>query len=95
MVSRNPDFSDIVLPDGSVLLRTICPFCGKEQSMTFKGDKALKYKTGKIYFEAGYLIQDAWPEFSPDEREFILTGICPECWNSISYVSLNGTVYSM
>ena len=29
------------------------------------------------------LIQDVFPELSPDEREFLMTGITPETWNSM------------
>ena len=32
-------------------------------------------------YEAGALIQDAFPNLTPDEREFIKTGITPEEWN--------------
>lgn len=31
----------------------------------------------------GLLIQDAMPELTPDEREFILTGMTPSEWDSI------------
>ena len=31
---------------------------------------------------AGMLIQDAMPNVSVDEREFIMTGITPEEWDS-------------
>ncbi len=32
-------------------------------------------------YEAGALIQNAFPNLTPDEREFIKTGITPEEWN--------------
>ena len=32
---------------------------------------------------AGGLIQDAFPFLSPGEREFLMTGITPEEWDSI------------
>lgn len=34
---------------------------------------------------AGALIQDAFPDLSSDEREFLLTGYCPDnpaCWDA-------------
>lgn len=34
-------------------------------------------------WESGELIQNAMSNLSPDEREFILTGITPEEWDSI------------
>ena len=33
-------------------------------------------------WENGTLIQDAMPNLTPDEREFIKTGITPEEWDS-------------
>jgi hypothetical protein len=33
------------------------------------------------YFVEGLLLQNAFPNLSPDEREFIKTGITPEEWN--------------
>lgn len=82
MISRNPNFSATEVLD-SIILKTICPFCGKERTMTFKGDKAITYKQGAIAYQAGYTIQTAWPTLTPAEREFILTGICSKCWNSV------------
>ena len=33
-------------------------------------------------WESGTLIQNAMPHLSADEREFIMTGITPEEWDS-------------
>ena len=32
-------------------------------------------------FQRGALVQDAFPHLSPDEREFIITGITKEEWD--------------
>jgi hypothetical protein len=34
-------------------------------------------------FKQGALVQDAFPSLTPDQREFILTGITPEEWNEL------------
>lgn len=34
-------------------------------------------------WRSGVLIQDAMPNLSPDEREFILTGITPDVWEEL------------
>ena len=34
-------------------------------------------------WQAGTLIQDAMPNISADEREFIMTGITPEEWDEL------------
>ena len=33
-------------------------------------------------WESGTLIQNAMPHLTPDEREFIMTGITPDEWNN-------------
>lgn len=81
MISRNPNFTELDAID-VVVLETACPFCGKKHKLVLKGDKIAEYKQGKVAYEAGYMIQAAFPSFTPDEREFILTGICDECWSS-------------
>ena len=34
-------------------------------------------------WENGKLIQEAMPDLSPDEREFIKTGVSPDEWNKM------------
>ena len=82
MISRNSNFTETVTED-KVTLTTVCPFCSKEHKIVLEGDKATEYKRGKVAYEAGYVIQAAFPSFTPSEREFILTGICDECWDSM------------
>lgn len=81
-LSRNPNFHETE-SNGKIILSTICPFCHKEQTMVLEGHEADAYKNGKIAYANGTLIQDAFPFFDADQREFILTGICPECWDSM------------
>ena len=53
-----------------------CPFCGKRNIPLFLDAEAYyKWANREI------CIQDAFPDLSPDQREIILTGICPECWD--------------
>ena len=52
-----------------------CPFCHTPQTKEFDEVQYRKY-------EAGARIQDAMPYVSADDREFVITGICPKCWNS-------------
>lgn len=40
-------------------------------------------KTDYERYKGGTLIQNAFPYLTPDEREAIMTGICPECWNKM------------
>ena len=82
MVSRNSSFKETECMD-QITLETVCPFCGKKQQLILTGDRAVAYKQGKVAYEAGYRMQDAFSSFTPDEREFIMTGICPECWDNM------------
>ena len=82
MISRNSTFTETVTED-KVTLTTVCPFCSKEHKIVLEGQKAAEYKRGKVAYEAGYVIQAAFPSLTPSEREFILTGICDECWDSM------------
>ena len=36
-----------------------------------------------VAWEKGALIQDAFPNLTPDEREFIKTGITPDEWDAM------------
>lgn len=73
-----------VLPDKTKLrLARICPLCGKRHSMIVD---AAAYSAGlKAYETQHLLVQQAWPTFSPDEREMIMSGTCNDCWNSLSF----------
>jgi hypothetical protein len=82
MISRNSNFTEAITED-KVTLTTVCPWCGKERKLVLEGTKAAEYKQGRVAYEAGYVIQAAFPSFTPSEREFILTGICDECWDSM------------
>ena len=51
------------------------PFTGKENTMV------IDVTDEQIWdWQDGTLIQNAMPNLTPDEREFIMTGIMPESW---------------
>lgn len=35
-------------------------------------------------YQAGAFIQNAWPEATPDQREMLLTGTHPACWDAFA-----------
>ena len=51
-----------------------CPFCGKKMAIDIPIDAYLKWIDG-------VRIQDALPNIAAEDREVLLTGICPKCWN--------------
>ena len=57
-----------------------CAFCHKQHSATF--DTA-KLNAGIEAYEKGAPIQVAFPDFDAEQREFLMTGICPACWDNL------------
>ena len=51
---------------------------GKTHSMTMQ----LTFEQYDYWVDKGYLIQEAMPHLSSDEREFLMTGITPEEWEA-------------
>jgi uncharacterized protein YqfB (UPF0267 family) len=38
---------------------------------------------GFVSWQQGELIQNALPELSVDQRELLISGICPKCWDEM------------
>lgn len=66
--------------DGKATLTRKCPWCGKEHSITAKQDELLR---GLDDLSRGGHIQDAFPTWTPSEREFLMTGVCSKCWDNM------------
>lgn len=56
---------------------TSCPICGKATFISVKMEDYINWT------ENDYLIQDAFPYLSAEERECLITGICPTCWEKM------------
>ena len=65
---------------GIVVLSTTCPECGKVHSTEVDVEA---WNRGKLLYVGGALMQDAFPSFSPSQREMFITGICDSCWDKI------------
>lgn len=52
-----------------------CPFC--------KGVSQIKIalKDYNLWHNQGWLIQNVWPNVSVDDRELLITGTHPKCWD--------------
>ena len=57
-------------------ITTICPFCGESHVVEVVAEDYADWKNGK-------LIQDAMPYLTADEREMLISGICPTCWDNM------------
>lgn len=65
-------------------LSKLSALSGDEHTMTIDVDPVKLHKWMKLCAANKQpLIQDFFPELSPDEREFILTGITPEEWETL------------
>jgi len=64
----------------ALVIYKICPFCKKENKIELNEAEAAAYKQ----WIGGELIQNAFPNWSANEREILKTGICPDCWNNVT-----------
>jgi len=61
--------------DDLVTVQTTCPNCGKHNRIQVKYGKLRAWQHGEH-------IQYVWPEWTPTQREMLMTGMCSdECWN--------------
>lgn len=58
----------------AVNLNIECVVCSSQNKITVERTDMDKYMSG-------VLIQDAFPYLSPEQRELLITGICPTCWD--------------
>lgn len=60
-----------------MILKVKCIQCGTEFSKEFDDAKIERLKNGE-------LVQDVFPELTPDERElYFITHICGNCWDEM------------
>lgn len=59
-----------------VSIVTECPFCGHANFVEVNENDYLDWQDGE-------LAQNAFPYLSADEREMLISGICPKCWDSM------------
>ena len=55
------------------------PFTGQENTL----DLDVTFEQVEAYFERKLLVQDAFPQLSAGEREFIKTGITEDAWDEM------------
>lgn len=54
-----------------------CPGCEKQLTVVVEAHDLLAWRNGEK-------IQRAFPYLSADEREILLSGYCPECWDRVT-----------
>ena len=60
-----------------MVVECYCPFCGKLNEVEVDFDDYCAWQ-----FE-GKRVQDVFPYLDPNEREYLISGICDECWADI------------
>lgn len=58
------------------IVMTLCPFCGEMHEVPVN-------EADYWDWQDGALVQDAFPYLTADEREMLVSGICPNCWDKM------------
>ena len=59
-----------------VSVATACPFCGRANFVEVNENDLFDY-------EDGGKVQDCFPYLTANEREALISGICPTCWDKM------------
>lgn len=59
-----------------IMVPTTCPFCGHTTYIQCDKDAYDRWQNGVS-------IQDAMPDMTPEDREMLISGICPSCWDDM------------
>lgn len=59
-----------------VCVVTQCPFCGR-------GNEVEVNEADYWDWDDGMMAQDAFPYLSAAEREMLISGVCPTCWDKM------------
>lgn len=60
--------------DDEIILEVACPFCGEISAVHVSEGDYLRWQNGEC-------AQNAFPYLSTNERELLISGICPTCWD--------------
>jgi len=63
-------------PESQAKVRGNCIYCGEEREVGVRSEDLQKFKNG------GYA-QDCFPYLPAESREFLISGICGTCWDSM------------
>lgn len=59
-----------------MLVKTTCPICHRDAYLQVDAEEYARW-------QAGELIQIAMPDLNEIEREMLISGICPWCWEDM------------
>lgn len=59
-----------------ITFNVTCPQCRQITAITVERDKLQQWR-------AGTYVQRIWPELTPDQRELLVTGTHPQCFDAM------------
>ena len=59
-----------------ILVKTTCPMCHFDNYVSVGAEDYANWQNGQ-------LTQDAFPYLSMNDRERLISGICPRCWDKM------------
>lgn len=62
--------------NGKITVTAVCPMCGDVKFFSLPAD-------GFRAWQGGELIQRALPDLDANDRERLISGICPACWDKM------------
>lgn len=62
--------------NGKIAVATTCPMCGDTAILSLS-------EAGYKAWQNGAVIQRALPDLDADDRERLISGICPICWDKM------------
>lgn len=62
----------------SIIITTRCGLCGGCEGF-------LVDREAFDNWQKGMFVQDAFPEMLPEDRERLISGICPTCWELLMF----------
>ncbi len=84
--SLRPVFPYLRVTREVIEVRQLCPLCRDVSLVTVPRD-------GYERWSRGMSIQDALPGISSDDREILMTGLHPQCWDEVTdFASKNHAV---
>ena len=66
-----------------MIITRFCAVVGQVVSMDIPKLTPELFAKGELARSEGALIQNVYPFLTPDEREFLITGITPEIWDEV------------
>ena len=83
------NYKEVREPEHYFVFLTVCPRCGSERDIYIEAEHVHAYQAGVFSIQEGVLqnktslIQNAFVNLDVDEREAMMTGICPPCWDNM------------